>query len=146
MLGSLITGTLGASIGAYLFGTPRQENENSWADAGDISDLRVGSPEQVSFASSRIDGWKVRNEKASAWVILGEEHSVKAFSPMCTHLGCAYHWERRSQAFVCPCHGSTFRADGSVISGPAPRPLDRYAVRVEGSRLWLGPLETSKES
>jgi cytochrome b6-f complex iron-sulfur subunit len=50
----------------------------------------------------------------------------------CTHLGCAVPWEPAEQQFVCPCHASRFEMDGQVINAPAPRPLDRFAVIIEG--------------
>ena len=66
------------------------------------------------------------------------DEEVVAFMPSCTHLGCGYHWDKSKDGFVCPCHDSLFAIDGSVVAGPAPRPLDRYQVRVEGKLLWLG--------
>lgn len=42
----------------------------------------------------------------------------------CTHLGCLVGpWNPVTNRFVCPCHGSEYRRDGSVARGPAPRPL-----------------------
>ncbi|MBK9121574.1 MAG: Rieske 2Fe-2S domain-containing protein [Chloroflexi bacterium] len=50
----------------------------------------------------------------------------------CTHLGCAVPWNPSENRFVCPCHASAFEMDGQVINAPAPRPLDRFAVIIEG--------------
>jgi menaquinol-cytochrome c reductase iron-sulfur subunit len=135
-LTSLIGGTLTAFGGRYLLGTP-QEAQSAWTDAGEVPDLQIGSPREVAFERSRTDGWETHNERATAWVILNNDHSITAFSPSCTHLGCAYGWQANQEAFVCPCHGSKFAADGKVISGPANRPLDQYRVKMEGTRLWL---------
>ncbi len=66
---------------------------------------------------------------------------MTAFGPQCTHLGCAYHWEQDKKEFLCPCHTSLFAIDGSVLSGPAPRPLDRYQTKIEGTKLLLGRLQ-----
>jgi menaquinol-cytochrome c reductase iron-sulfur subunit len=144
-LATLMTGAFSASVSTYLFGKPETE-DYGWADAGDVSDLQPGSPQQISFSRSREDGWKLRSEKSAAWVIVDERKHVTAFSPICTHLGCAYHWQMDRKAFACPCHGSLFSANGDVIAGPANRPLDRYSVKIEAGRLWLGPVQRSKDS
>jgi Rieske Fe-S protein len=44
---------------------------------------------------------------------------------------------------VCPCHTSFFSIEGQVLSGPAPRPLDRYVTRIENNRLQIGRLRQS---
>jgi hypothetical protein len=49
-------------------------------------------------------------------------------SAVCTHVGCIVHWNPLETCWDCPCHGSQFRPDGSVINGPAIRPL----AKVEG--------------
>ncbi len=48
--------------------------------------------------------------------------TLRAFSASCTHLGCRIDRIIENEA-VCPCHGSHFRADGTVSAGPARRPL-----------------------
>lgn len=145
-LSSLITAALGGSAGAYLFGKPRTQKQSAWVDAGETPELHPGSPQEITFDRNRIDGWKVRNEKASAWVILNPDGELTAFSPLCTHLGCAYQWEPKQKCFSCPCHGSSFSETGAVLTGPATRPLDRYAIKTEGSRLWLGPIQTDRNA
>jgi Rieske Fe-S protein len=51
----------------------------------------------------------------------GMAHKVKA---ACTHMGCDVKWNTAERSWDCPCHGSRFRYDGSVIQGPAIRPLE----------------------
>jgi glycine/D-amino acid oxidase-like deaminating enzyme/nitrite reductase/ring-hydroxylating ferredoxin subunit len=48
-----------------------------------------------------------------------------AVSPVCTHVGCKVHWNSVETSWDCPCHGSRFRPDGTVIEGPAIMPLQR---------------------
>jgi Rieske Fe-S protein len=63
---------------------------------------------------------------------------VKAFSTVCTHQGCAVN-KIENGLIRCPCHMSGFRiADGSVESGPAPRPLVSVTVKVENGQVVLG--------
>lgn len=49
----------------------------------------------------------------------------------CTHLGCTVPWIEDEQRFACPCHASAFDVRGDVLSLPAPRALDLFAVRIE---------------
>jgi menaquinol-cytochrome c reductase iron-sulfur subunit len=146
MLAALIGGVLAGSAGTYLLGTPKEGEQESWSDAGDIRKLQTAQPTEIMFEENRVDAWRTRHEKASAWVILNNDGSVTAYSPLCTHLGCAYHWEAAKHAFICPCHGSAFSVDGKVIAGPARRPLDRYAVKIQGKHLWLGSVERSQDA
>jgi menaquinol-cytochrome c reductase iron-sulfur subunit len=141
---------MGAALGVpallYLGGRSRTTKPSRWVDAGDISSVPAGSPHEISFRRNRIDGWAIHSEKDTAWIIKNQDASVTAFSPSCTHLGCAYRWEALRSQFICPCHGSLFSKNGDVIAGPAPRPLDRYEVKMEGKRLWLGAVNTTKVS
>lgn len=59
----------------------------------------------------------------------------EAFSAICTHAGCTVAWA--GNGFSCPCHGATYDASGQVTGGPAPRPLSRVPVRLEGTNVVL---------
>jgi cytochrome b6-f complex iron-sulfur subunit len=54
-----------------------------------------------------------------------------AISRECTHLGCTVPWSPEEGRFVCPCHSSEYDITGDVLSPPAPRALDLFAVRIE---------------
>jgi cytochrome b6-f complex iron-sulfur subunit len=54
-----------------------------------------------------------------------------ALGRTCTHLGCTVPWVMEDQRFACPCHASVFDITGQVLSPPADRALDMFAVRIE---------------
>jgi menaquinol-cytochrome c reductase iron-sulfur subunit len=145
-LWGIISAALGVPAFLYLFLPPKPRKEAAFVDVGDISGLRLGSPLEMVFRRNRVDGWKVISEKSTAWVVKLTQNEVVAFGPQCTHLGCAYHWDDSKAEFICPCHSSVFSKDGKVVSGPAPRPLDRYDLKIENHRLLLGDIQESPEN
>jgi cytochrome b6-f complex iron-sulfur subunit len=60
-----------------------------------------------------------------------ESGGFLALDRTCTHLGCTVPWNADTGRFDCPCHASSFDITGAVLGPPAPRPLDRYPVRIE---------------
>ncbi len=61
----------------------------------------------------------------------------KAFSTVCPHLGCLLD-KVANGTINCPCHGSTFRiSDGSVVTGPATRPLTPVPITVAGGMITI---------
>lgn len=64
---------------------------------------------------------------------------ASAFSTRCTHRGCEV--EPARDRLICPCHGSEYALDGTVLRGPAPRPLDSYPVveTADGLSILLAP-------
>jgi menaquinol-cytochrome c reductase iron-sulfur subunit len=138
---SVIGAALAVPAAIYLLLPPKVRKQAEWVDTEDLSSIPAGTPTEISFNRTRVDGWTVTPEKATAWVVKQADNAVIAYAPQCTHLGCAYHWDEPSHRFVCPCHTSVFSIDGKVLSGPAPRPLDRYMVKIEGGKLQIGPPE-----
>lgn len=139
-----ITAALGAPALVYLLFPPKVVKEDEWVEVGDVTRLQPQVPVEMVFRRNRKDGWKIISEKATAWVVKTADEKVVAYGPQCTHLGCAYHWDNGKHEFLCPCHTSLFAMDGKVTAGPAPRPLDRFDVKVENNKLMLGKLRESK--
>jgi len=58
-------------------------------------------------------------------VYRAEDGTLHAVSLRCTHLGCLVRFNAAERSWDCPCHGSRFALDGSVLEGPAVQPLER---------------------
>ena len=145
-LWAVIGTALSIPAAIYLFFPPRLRRDNPLTEAGDVTKMVPGSPVEMVFRRNRIDGWRILSEKSTAWAVKLDNGEIIAFAPQCTHLGCAYHWDDPKKQFLCPCHTSVFSIDGKVISGPAPRPLDRFEAKVQNNKLMLGEIQEPKES
>jgi cytochrome b6-f complex iron-sulfur subunit len=78
--------------------------------------VNAGKPEHYPLDSVTLD------LRASIFVV-HEKEGLYALSAVCTHLGCLSVWKPEAGVIGCPCHGSAFQRDGSVLAGPAPQPL-----------------------
>jgi cytochrome b6-f complex iron-sulfur subunit len=72
-------------------------------------------------------------------VVNTEAGGFKAYSAVCTHLGCITYWHQTRQLIQCPCHDGRFNpVTGAVISGPPPRPLPPYELEIVGEQVYVG--------
>ena len=117
----------------------------SFASTSDTTSYPIGDAQtsqeevtRVSFTRLVRDGWMVRNVEEYVWIRKKPDGTILVFEPHCTHLGCAYDWDSKSQQFLCPCHGGKFDKEGNRIAGPPPRPLDRFQVKKEGNQIRIG--------
>ena len=78
-----------------------------------LADLAPGEGAIVAHDGERVAGHR------------RADGSLIAVSPRCTHLGCEVHWNAAETSWDCPCHGSRFRPDGTVLHGPAVHRLER---------------------
>ena len=71
-------------------------------------------------------------------VVNTTQGGLKAFSAICTHLGCIVEWDQQRQFILCPCHDGRFNPlNGAVISGPPPAPLAELALTVEDKAVYV---------
>ena len=93
--------------------------------AGTLDTLPVGSGSVVSVGSKPA-------------IVVNTAAGVKAFSAICTHLGCIVMWDETAGNIVCPCHDGRFNpASGAVISGPPPAALASLTTVTEGNDIFI---------
>ena len=107
---------------SYLKPVTRRGPAGGMSDVGSTADIPVGGAKKVILAGSAI-------------MIIRTSKEFKAFSAVCTHLGCLVDWDEKRQQIICPCHGGQFDTEGRVISGPPPRPLPVHEVKIVGDRI-----------
>ncbi len=96
--------------------------------------LLVGSTDDIGPGRSKVVALG-----SKPVIVLNGPQGVKAFSAVCTHLGCIVGYDAaKSPDIVSPCHDGHFNAvNGTVISGPPPAPLKEYRVAVEKDKVYL---------
>jgi cytochrome b6-f complex iron-sulfur subunit len=113
---SVVGGTLLTLVGRFLFPNVLFEKPSTF---------RAGPPD--TFALGVDERFK---DTQSVWIVRTPD-GLYALSTVCTHLGCTPNWLPAETKFKCPCHGSGYRISGLNFEGPAPRPLERFAVSVD---------------
>lgn len=87
------------------------QDGDSRSIVGNVDDIPPGAGGVVARGDEKIAAWR------------DESGALHAVSASCTHKGCTVTWNNADRTWNCPCHGSIFAADGSVVHGPARTPL-----------------------
>ena len=115
-----------ASMAAMTLGTVRFLFPNVLSEPPSV--YKAGSV--ADYEENKVDD---KYKEFGFWVIRAKDDRnrdiIYALSTVCTHLGCNPNWLEADKKFKCPCHGSGFRITGVNFEGPAPRPLERHAIR-----------------
>lgn len=127
-----IVGALGGLLGIFALrpaaGSVRERER--WVHAGTLIELKPDTPIARVLNVPRTDGWYRERVRQTVFLVR-DGRTVKALSATCTHLGCQVRWDAEVKRFLCPCHGGEYDAQGRVVAGPPPRPLDTIEVRVD---------------
>jgi thiosulfate dehydrogenase [quinone] large subunit len=139
-------GTLLLGIGATaMTGTPASRSQTPGAiptekhpthpSAGTSTPNSPGTPvaKLDSIPIGGAVGFSDPGSGNAAVLLRPAEHSVEAFSRVCTHAGCLVQWDQANALLICPCHGAEFDPSqgGQPIAGPAPTPLERIRVAID---------------
>lgn len=130
-----IAATLGVILGGTVLSPIFGRQEQNWLPAGTLTALPEHDPLPVTLHVAREDGYNQIIERRSIFLVRTGESQVLAIDSTCTHLGCRVSWDSDEQLIKCPCHGGIYDREGTVKSGPPPRPLARLATRVDGDQI-----------
>jgi glycine/D-amino acid oxidase-like deaminating enzyme/nitrite reductase/ring-hydroxylating ferredoxin subunit len=89
-----------------------------------VTPAEVSDPGEVPAGQARV----LRDGVGKVGVYREPDGTLHAVSLRCTHLGCLLRFNGAERSWDCPCHGSRFDVDGSVLEGPAVAPLPRRAL------------------
>ena len=143
---AIATGAIGAVIGvviaipavAYVVGPAlKRKTSENWVRLGPTSKVELGTPTLFKTSIERQTGWILTEEELSIYILTEDGRDYIALSNVCTHLGCRVRWITDQGQYFCPCHNAAFDKIGQVVSGPPPRPLDRYETKVEDDQLYI---------
>jgi cytochrome b6-f complex iron-sulfur subunit len=111
-----------APVASYLWPAQKRGPSNE--------SISVGKPDE--FADGQA---KMAALNGSPIIVLKTPQGFRAFSAICTHLGCIVAWDAAKGQIACPCHAGFFNTDGKPVSGPPPRPLQEFKVAVLGGEV-----------
>lgn len=120
---------------ASLLGPLLEKTREVWRTLGPLHKFEVGKTVLVSYQDADPKKWAGTTAKTAAWVRRKSESEFEAFTVNCTHLGCPVRWVEGSELFLCPCHGGVYYKDGTVASGPPPKSLPQYKVRINNGHV-----------
>jgi len=120
----------------YLFSSVvKRKAQQAWIPLGHASQFPTGETRLATYRNPFTKPWDGVTADIPCWVRRTSEDSFQVFAINCAHLGCPVRWFAESRLFMCPCHGGVYYEDGSVASGPPPRGLFEYKIRVADGQL-----------
>lgn len=151
VLGALTGSPLLIFFGVFVWGLLMTPFAAAWASISAVTGISVLGTARFMFPNVLVEPpskfkvgpasdyplntvsnkWK---DQFGVWIVHTDQYEGKnllyALSTVCTHLGCTPNWLDGEQKYKCPCHGSGFYMTGINFEGPAPRPLERFGLRI----------------
>jgi Rieske Fe-S protein len=135
----------GVTCAAMLAGCTTHDADNGGTTPANSDTTSAGgsAPAAIAATSQVPDGGGKIIDSQRIVITQPQSGSFKAFSAICTHEGCFVN-SVSNGTINCPCHGSKFSiTDGSVVHGPATRPLPPIAINVEGTSIFEANVASS---
>lgn len=127
---------VGGVVGSAFIGPTLASTPKKWLPVGPLEKIPVGELTTINLSYDQKNGiYSQQNIKPV--IVKRTESSIVCFDASCPHLGCLVKWDQTAGQLRCACHGGAFDADGNVIAGPPPRPLQKYPYKIEDGTLYV---------
>lgn len=91
-----------------------------------ITSLKAGTTNEFALNSAKI----IRFGRKPVILIRTDSGNFVALGATCTHLDCIVQYQAARKQIICACHNGVYDLQGRNISGPPPRPLDEFVVKI----------------
>jgi len=151
LLGAIVTAVAGPTAvyllprgGLNLRNRIRVALDRPLGDIADGSAVRFDSPPGMAFTMADGGEANAAGDPTFGGFVVRDRGTLRAFAITCPHQGCSFAYDDGLRHFLCPCHGSQFGLDGSVLHGPATAPLSHLSwqpgpgvneIEIEGATL-----------
>jgi menaquinol-cytochrome c reductase iron-sulfur subunit len=119
-----------------LFPLIRRTTELKTSSVGQLSEFSsLTEPVMRTIQIEQVDGWRKAVSEKAVYITRDTQGQLRVLSSVCPHLGCTVPWNKDKNQFICPCHGATFMADGTRVSGPSLRGMDSLQTSIQDGEL-----------
>lgn len=91
-----------------------------------VNSVKAGTNAEFPANTSKI----IKFGRKPVILIKTEDNQYKALSASCTHLDCIVQYKQDTKQIWCACHNGIYDLNGRNVSGPPPKPLEEYDVKV----------------
>ena len=126
----LLGGGLLASFGSFIYPVLRYLVPPPVAELGG-DQVVAGKADELKPNSAKI----FRFGSRPGLLVHTAEGEYRAMSAVCTHLNCTVQYRSDVREVWCACHNGFYDLNGRNVAGPPPRPLESYAVHVNGDEV-----------
>jgi menaquinol-cytochrome c reductase iron-sulfur subunit len=137
-LGSVFVGALLSVplIRFAIFPLIRRTTDLKSSPVGPFSEFSsLTEPAMRTIQIEQIDGWRKTVSEKAVYITKDQQGRLCVLTSICPHLGCTVPWNKEKKQFICPCHGGTFSADGTRVSGPSQRGMDTLESSVQDGQI-----------
>jgi Rieske Fe-S protein len=126
LLGAVGLGVFVAPALAFFWPSKLEEVPSQPVAVGPVGSIQPGGSTMVRFGRYPA-------------IVIYTPSGLRAYSAVCTHFACLVKWNPESGKIECPCHAGFFKADdGTVLSGPPPKPLTSIPITEKDNTLFIG--------